>query len=68
MTTDTALGVTKIVVDDGVPLNEIPFIVRVTSYVLSTHAQTTRRTILQLGLMPKNLSKCLFVSLDISSV
>ncbi|KAF5325451.1 hypothetical protein D9619_009971 [Psilocybe cf. subviscida] len=26
MTTDTALGVTKIVVDDGVPLDKIPFI------------------------------------------
>jgi len=26
MTTDTALGVTKLVVDDGIPLNEIPYI------------------------------------------
>jgi len=29
MTTDTALGVTKLVVQDRMPLNEIPYIVSV---------------------------------------
>ena len=29
MTTDTALGVTKLVVHDHIPLNEIPYIVSV---------------------------------------
>ena len=32
MTTDTALGVTKLVVADRVPLNEIPYIVRTIYY------------------------------------
>jgi len=29
MTTDTALGVTKLVIQDKIPLNKIPFIVRI---------------------------------------
>ena len=32
MTTDTALGVTKLVVADRVPLNKIPYIVRTINY------------------------------------
>ena len=34
MTTDTALGVTKLVVHDRISLNEIPYVVSVLSYFL----------------------------------
>lgn len=40
MTTDTALGVTKLVVDDKIPLDKIPYVVR--PFILLLHFQRTQ--------------------------
>ena len=59
MTTDTAVGVTKMVVEDGLPLDKIPFIVS-----LSTHRPKLNGRIRQQShSVLKNPSKCHSVSI-----
>jgi hypothetical protein len=68
MTTDTALGVTKFVVADKIPLADVPYIVCFSEKRISIHREPnmiTRTTRLS-GSMRRSRCRCLSVSLFIS--
>ena len=63
MTTDTALGVTKLVVDDGIVLDKIPYVVSwrpTENHPANGHATRTSQPSVSI---PRNPSKCRLVSL-----
>lgn len=66
MTTDTALGVTKLVVDDGIPLDQIPYVVCTETLVFrgrcSPSGSSSRRITRPSRSTQKNPSKCRSVS------